>query len=155
MNVLFICSANICRSPMAEGYLRAKAKKLGRDDIHVRSAAVFRSPGYPATEGAHQTAAKNGFSIENHRSTTIDDELYEWADVILVMTHSHNREIAFAFDGENEGKTFLLGQFDPMFRSGDERSAEIDDPYGSGYSTYDTVFDRIRRSIDTWYEKHA
>lgn len=152
MNVLFICSANMCRSPMAEGYLRAAAAERGRTDINVRSAAVFYSPGYEATEGARRTANANGFSLDDHRSRTIDDELYDWADVIFVMTYSHNREIVTAFDGNAGEKTFLLGQFDPLFRSGAERSAEIDDPYGGSHTTYETVFERIRRSIDAWLQ---
>ena len=155
MNVLFICSANMCRSPMAEGYLRATASERGLDDIRVRSAAVFHSPGYTATEGARWTAVANGFDLESHRSTTLDDELFDWADAILVMTHSHGREILSAFGKEAAEKTFLLGQFDPDFRSDVERSAEIDDPYGSSHATYETVFGRIRRSIDAWLEEKS
>lgn len=153
-NVLFICSANMCRSPMAEGYLKKRALEKGLDELDVRSAAVFFNEDYQATSGARETARKNGFSLDHHRSQFMDNQLFEWADDILVMTKEHRNSIISYYQEPALEKVSLLGEYDPRYVTGDiHASPEIDDPYGGSNVTYEIVFDTIKRSIDAWLDQ--
>lgn len=149
-NVVIICSANMCRSPMAAGYLQKRAAELNLDMLDVQGAALYYDGGMMATEGARQTAMKNGFSLDSHRSRYLDDAMYAWADEILVMTKSHRKDLLMRFPESAENKVFLLGAFDPEVSEKTGAEAEIRDPYGSAFSTYETVFEQIKRSLEGW-----
>jgi len=96
IRVVFICTANICRSPMAEGLLRHHWKKWGQDQVTtgrrrllVTSMGIQMISGEPASPHAVAVCAEAGVDISAHRSQALDSEELQRADLILTMTRSH------------------------------------------------------------------
>ncbi|MFX3634120.1 MAG: low molecular weight protein arginine phosphatase [Candidatus Pristimantibacillus sp.] len=89
--ILFVCTGNTCRSPMAEAMLRDMAKRSGIE-IEVRSAGVSAIDGLPISTHAAETLRTRQI---NHHSTShaINGEAVDWADLILTMTSGHKRNL--------------------------------------------------------------
>ncbi|MEO7555783.1 MAG: low molecular weight phosphotyrosine protein phosphatase, partial [Acidimicrobiales bacterium] len=97
MRVLFVCTGNICRSPMAEGMLRARAAARG---IAVEVASVgLIFDGRPATDEAVRTAHAHGVDISAHRSSILESEAVDRADLVIGMERQHVREAVVLSDG--------------------------------------------------------
>lgn len=84
MNILFVCTGNTCRSPMAEGYL----KSLGIQDISVKSCGLA-ADGSPVSENSVKACKEKGVDISGHISKNITAEDLDWADKIICMSESH------------------------------------------------------------------
>jgi protein-tyrosine phosphatase len=151
-NVVIVCSANMCRSPMAAGYLNKRLKDLSIEDIDVQSAALYYEGGMQATDGARHVANENGFSLDRHRSSFLDDAMFKWADEILVMTVTHKHDLYSRFGQRCEGKVFMLGSFEPGMEDLPDHQVEVIDPYQVNLATYMDVFEQIRNSIDNWLD---
>ncbi len=103
--ILFVCTGNTCRSPMAEAIAKdliAKQKGVHSEDlptagITVSSAGVYASEGEPATSEAVEAMKSIGINFENHHSTPLNRELVDNADEIYCMTYSHRQTILQAF----------------------------------------------------------
>ncbi|MGH9189566.1 MAG: low molecular weight protein arginine phosphatase [Acidimicrobiales bacterium] len=91
-DILFICTGNICRSPVAEALLRHRTAALGLD-VRVHSAGVLES-GRPASASSVELLAGRGLDLAGHRSTEITAELLETADLALGMAREHVRHAA-------------------------------------------------------------
>ncbi|MFV9510396.1 low molecular weight protein arginine phosphatase [Tepidibacillus sp. LV47] len=87
MNVLFVCTGNTCRSPMAEKILQKKAKE-NQIDLQVKSAGIAAFEGQPASKHARQVMKDYGMD-DRHQTRRVSKELLEWADLILTMTEGH------------------------------------------------------------------
>ena len=136
--ILIICSGNICRSPMAHGYLEKQLAEKGLNNISVTSAGTFGFNGNPASHEAVLVGDEIGFDINQHRSTGLTSSLAENADIILVMTQNHKQHILDNYPLEIL-KTFLLGEFSKKL-SGNG----IMDPYQMDQKTYFKVFSEIK-----------
>lgn len=130
--LLFVCTANICRSPMAEAFARAYGVERGWA-IESQSCGVSALPDNPAAPRSVRAMTEVGLDIRAHRSRPIDDELVAWADYVLVMEIRHATRVRERWPGA-DGKVMLLGNFGGVL--------EIDDPYGSWF------MGRYRRSRD-------
>src|SRR5438046_345072 len=88
LRVLFVCTGNTCRSPLAAIALRAE---LGDDAAHIEvaSAGTAASPGQPASEGTQRVAAADGFDLSAHRARPLTAELARAADFVFVMSEPH------------------------------------------------------------------
>lgn len=99
--VLFVCTGNTCRSPMAEAIARTRAAERGWGTVEFRSAGVSAWPGSPASEAVIEAANRRGVEgLEGHRSTPVTEELLEWADLVLAMTPSHLALLLAALEEE-------------------------------------------------------
>ncbi len=87
--VLFVCTGNTCRSPMAEVIARSRAAELGWDHVEVRSAGIAAFPGAPASVGAVRAASKHGLDLSDHASAPLTAEAAREADLILTMSPTH------------------------------------------------------------------
>ena len=106
--ILFVCTGNTCRSPMAEGLLRGMAKKSGLQ-LEVRSAGVAAVDGLPMSDHSLSVLRERGWD-GSFASRRVTAELAAWADVILTMTMSHKRQLVQRFP-EAVDKTFTLKEY--------------------------------------------
>jgi glycine hydroxymethyltransferase len=136
-NVLFVCTGNVCRSPMAEGLFRRLL--AGRDDIRVQSAGVSAGRGMPASRHAVQALSVDGVELADFRSQPLSEELVGQATHIFVMTRDHKRLIELLFPEAAE-KTYLLREFEPG-------APDVPDPIGLGRETYERCRDILKRAL--------
>src|SRR5262245_47288628 len=121
--VLFVCTGNVCRSPMAEGIFRHAVQ--GREgEYRVLSAGLGAMDGQPPSAYAVQAVKELGIDISGQRSRMVTLELVQQADYILGMTHSHIDTVIMLYPMAAE-KTFLLREFDETL---DHFEKDISDP---------------------------
>src|SRR5690242_20038372 len=107
--ILFVCTGNVCRSPMAEGLFRHLVK--GRNDYRILSAGVGAVDGQPPSPHAVRALKELGIDISRQRSSMLTARLVDEADYIFGMTHGHVDAITLLFPHAAE-KTFVLREFD-------------------------------------------
>ena len=137
VRILFVCTGNTCRSPMAEAILRDK----GLDGVEVRSAGVYAVEGQGASVHAQSVLAENEIAHE-HRSSLLSFEQIDWATSILTMTESHKMAIFRQFPEAAE-KIFTLKEF-----AGSLMDRDVTDPYGGPIEIYRETFREINASIE-------
>ena len=126
MHILFVCSGNTCRSPMAEALAKAIAKDLGLPHT-FDSAGVYATPGMDASDLAKEVMrTRYNLDLSQHKSKPLTRELIDAADLALCMTKEHERAVKARFPND---KTLTLGAF-----SGKEQ--DVADPYGGSLSNY-------------------
>lgn len=135
LRILFVCSGNTCRSPMAEAIARRIVKERGSVTVEFRSAGTSTVPGLPASEGASRAAKRHALALDGHSSTPLSADLVQWADLILTMSPSHLMRV---MDLGGAGKSALLG----AFAQGVDEAGEpiVPDPYGGDDETYESTY---------------
>ncbi len=135
--LLFVCTGNTCRSPMAAAIARALIKERGlQTQLVARSAGVFAAPGSPATPEAVDAVRTHGGSLAGHESTPLTPQLLEDAEHVFVMTASHLdavRELA----PETMDRVELL----------DPEGVDIDDPIGQPAAVYERTAEQLRELV--------
>jgi glycine hydroxymethyltransferase len=129
-NVLFVCTGNICRSPIAEGLFRRLTGN--RKDIEVASAGVHAVRGQPPSVYAVEVCAEEGANISDLRSQPLTGGLVDQATHIFAMTGAHVETIQTLFPQSAE-KTFLLREFE---EPGTTVWRDVPDPIGLGRDVY-------------------
>ncbi|MEH7505359.1 low molecular weight protein arginine phosphatase [Neobacillus drentensis] len=135
--ILFVCTGNTCRSPMAEAILKNK----DIDAIEVRSAGIYAANGSEASTHAKKVLDDNGIA-HNHRSSLLTRAEVEWADLILTMTSSHKMAILQQYPQVGQ-KVFTLKEY-----SGDIFHSDVVDPYGGSLAMYEQTFRELDGLID-------
>lgn len=145
-HILFICTANQCRSPMAAGLFEQHIARLGQtEQWQVASAGTWATPDRPATLLARTVMAEKAIDLSGHLSQLLDGELLRGADVSLVMTRQHLEAICAEFP-EVAGKTFLLSQLIG-------RMFDIDDPVQGTIDDYRRCANEIQRILVEGYAR--
>src|SRR5204863_3892817 len=139
--VLFVCTGNVCRSPMAEGIFRHAVQ--GRGNYRVISAGLGAMEGQPPSVHAVEAVKELGLDIAGQRSRMLTPDLVAQADYIFGMTHSHVDTVMLLYPQAAE-KTFLLREFDETL---DTFEKDISDPIGGSYEVYLNCRDTIEQGI--------
>lgn len=127
ISILFVCLGNICRSPMAEYYMKDLVEKAGLDwAFHIESAATSREElGNSAYPPARRELAKHGISCAGHRARQLQKQDYDRFDYLIGMDSSNIRNMLRICGGDTEGKISRL--LDHTQRPGD-----VADPWYTG-----------------------
>ncbi len=137
--LIFVCTGNTCRSPMAEGLLR---DLLPADsEWEISSAGVCAAEGWPVSEHSVDALREKEIDIANSTSTTLTPALIEDADLLVTMTEGH-RQAVLAAVPESEDKVFLLKSFGVA-----KCAADIYDPVGEALDVYRRVRDEIDAAL--------
>lgn len=144
MKILFVCTANIVRSFMAERILKGRLNKMGRTDVDVFSGAIIDMGMTPADPLAVELLHEFGFDGDSHTSKVITDEMISEAGLIAVMENVHKKVIIDTHP-EAEGKIYLLKSFS---RDYNEDYGDIRDPYRLSPYHYRLCFAEIFMAVE-------
>jgi protein-tyrosine phosphatase len=143
MKILFVCTANICRSYMAERILKGMLQKVNRYDVEVQSAALYDMKGAVSDPIACKLLMEHGFSAEPQVSKLLDSDLVGGTDAIIVMETAHQEAIAGSYP-ESTGRIRLLKSYANKFRGDDQ---DIRDCFKKSSYHYRLCFSEIYLSI--------
>ena len=139
--IMFVCTANVCRSPMAEYLLR---HRLGPESKwEICSAGFTTGRGLPATQPATLALREHGIDLRPHRSMPITRELVDAAFLIVVMTVSHREQMRTFFPDAIK-KVFLLNHFNS---ASIDKNKDVEDPIGAPPETYRRIRDEIEAAL--------
>ncbi len=143
MNIIFVCTGNTCRSPMAEGYFKSLCEKSNNKNIVVLSAGTFSNPNSLPSLQSIQIMESYDIDIKNYRSSQISIDLINKADLIITMTEGHKAQILLNSTGSKE-KTHLLLEYV-------DKQKDVADPFGGSFDTYKMCFREMKEALDNLF----
>lgn len=136
--VLFVCTGNSCRSPMAAGLLKKYLKS--RNDVEILSAGIAAMEHLHASPEAIKLMKHQEIDISQHRTRRLNKEMIEKATLILAMTKMHRMEI-LDMSPDAAGKVFLLKEFDQDVT---QNFLDIPDPMGRPMADYENCLSKMK-----------
>ena len=146
MRILFVCSGNTCRSPLAEAIVKRLAADSGRADIEVSSAGTHAWDGSPASDGSLLVGMERGLDLSQHRSRLLTEELVEQSDLVLVMAPSHMSRVK---ELDPKANVHLLAGF----AAGEGFGHAVQDPFGGDLAAYRETADDLERELSGLLER--
>ncbi len=144
--VLFVCTANQCRSPMAEALLKSLVKQRGEASRwQIESAGTWTEPGRPATQLSQRVMQMRNIDLSAHRSRSIDADLLRKASIVLVMTRNQLEAIQAEFPA-TQHKVWLMSQLI-------DRNFDIEDPYGGSLEEYELCATDLQNILTDGYDR--
>jgi protein-tyrosine-phosphatase len=140
VNILFVCTGNICRSPLAEALLLREVAARDLDGVRVASAGTGAWDGAPASEGAYLIGLEHALDLSAHRARLLTRDMVRSADLIFTMSRHHRARVQ---ELEPEARVVLLGEY--AGRTGPE--AEVSDPFGGDLDIYRLTFAELEELV--------
>ena len=139
LDILFVCTGNTCRSPLAEVLLRNLLSRQNRE-VCVGSAGLWATPGSPASAGS-RSVTQGDEDLSTHGARQVDSILVAKADLILTMTTAHRKALVDQYP-DLAGKIHTLGNY----AYGVDR--DIPDPFGGDLNAYQTARTQIEAAVE-------
>ena len=142
--ILVVCTANICRTPMATCILEDLAEREGLGDIiAIESAGTMAAAGMPVARFTEQVCAENGYNVSDHLSQPIALRQMNESDLILCMSHTQKKDLSEIFP-HHAGKIFTLREY---MQAENTATITIQDPFGKRIEFYQATFEEIKAEI--------
>ena len=132
--IVFVCTGNTCRSPMAEAIFKSMLTDSWLDDWYVCSRGISAYPGQPAAKNAVEVMREFGCDLSSHRAANLTDSELDAADIFICMTAEHAKILKMS--GVNESKIEVLN---------------VADPFGGNIETYRLTAAEIKRKLEVVY----
>jgi len=140
LHVVFVCTGNTCRSPLAALALQSELGDEARE-VRVGSAGTAAAAGEPASEGAARVARAEGFDLSGHRASRLTPDLLRRADLVFVMSPSHRAAVE-ALGGVGD-RIHVLSEWPAP----GEPELPVFDPFGASFEAYEECWRRIVRHV--------
>jgi len=167
LTVLFVCTGNICRSPLAEGFLADRSRRLPDGAVRVRSAGTWARGGDPPVPESILVARERGVDISGQECAPLTAQELDGADLIVAMAEEHREQIV-QLDPQAAVRTFTLEELasilaamgpangdgvrarlaEAHLRRGPQHGGDVRDPLGLGIETYRDVGRQIETAVD-------
>jgi protein-tyrosine-phosphatase len=145
-SLLFVCSANQLRSPLAEVLFRSHLERRGLGGAwQVASAGVWALEGSPAARAALQTAASRGLNLAQHVARPVTEELLRGADLVLVMEREHRDALQEAFPSFGD-RIHLMSEMVG-------EAGEVEDPIGLPLERVRSLMDELERILQAGWPR--
>jgi protein-tyrosine-phosphatase len=143
-SVLFVCAANICRSPLAMGLFSAQVMPAA-SEWRIASAGIFAAPGYPAAQNTLLVLKQKGIDLSGHRSAQITKEMMQTYNLILTMERGQKEALQITFPHQAQRvylMTEMIGEY-----------WEIVDPVGGAFGEFEETAREIEHILTTGYKR--
>jgi protein-tyrosine-phosphatase len=147
MNLLFVCSGNTCRSPMAEALAGKIAARRGLEDINVSSAGTNAWDNVPATDEALLVCMERELDLTGHRARKLTAAIVSEADLIFVMTPGHLEQVKQL---GGRGKVHVIDEY-----ASGTANLGIMDPYGGDLEAYRHTADMLEQELEKLFDRLA
>ena len=139
MKILFVCTGNTCRSPLAEAIARRMLSELGKDNVIVSSAGTNAWEGSPASDAAILVGVERGLDLSEHRSRRLTAEMLADVDLVLAMSGEHITRVR---ELDSTANAYLLGGY-----ATGGGGHPIADPFGGGLEDYRATADELEEEL--------
>jgi protein-tyrosine-phosphatase len=146
--LLFVCTGNTCRSPLAEAIARAEAERRGWTGVLADSAGTFAFGGQPASATGIEVAAEHGLDLSGHRSTALDFPQLAEADLVLTMTSEHKDA---AHHIHPAVRAHVITEYLPAEHP--RRGHGVADPIGGGPDAYRETYRVLEAAIRALFDR--
>jgi len=147
MNLLFVCSGNTCRSPMAEALARKIARRRGIENLNISSAGTNAWDNVPATDEALLVGMEREIDLTGHRARKLTPTIVSEADLIFVMTPGHLEQVKQL---GGRGKVHVIDEY----ASGTTNQG-VADPYGGDLEAYRHTADVLESELEKLFDRLA
>lgn len=147
--IMFVCTGNICRSPMCQYYLQKLVDEAGcQNEFLISSCGTYANTGESSTINAIEAMKEYNVDLNKHRAKNVEDIDIENYDLVLCLTLSHKMSVLGLYP-KLRGKVFTLKEFvypDDMYKN-------IDDPWGLSLNVYNECANEIVNALNILFER--